>query len=58
VSNLSVTPAYPYNQSAGAYQTYTFRFHNTWGDGARIIGKPGGTSHFTSITKLAVYYRH
>jgi hypothetical protein len=58
VSNLSVKPAYPYNSSAGSFKTYTFKFSDTWGDGARIIGKPGGTSHYTSITKLAVYYAH
>ncbi|MGH9583602.1 MAG: hypothetical protein ACRD4O_11760, partial [Bryobacteraceae bacterium] len=28
----------------------------TWGDGVRIIGTPGGPSHFTSIAELAVYY--
>jgi hypothetical protein len=58
VSNLSVKPAYPYNKSASSYRTYTFRFNNTWGDGVCIIGKPGGTSHYTSIARLAVYYAH
>jgi hypothetical protein len=58
VTHLSVTPAYPYSHSAGSIKAYTFRFTNTWGDGVRIIGTPGGSSHFTSITKLAVYYAH
>ena len=56
VSSLSVKPAYPYNSSAGSRTTYTFTFKHTWGDGVRIIGKPGGTSHYTSISRLAVYY--
>ncbi len=56
VSNLVVTPDYPYNSSAGAFTTYSFSFSDTWGDGIRIIGTPGGTSHFTSINQLRVYY--
>jgi hypothetical protein len=56
VRNLSVTPAYPYTSAAGSYHTYRFRFADTTGDGVRIIGVPGGSAHFTSITKLAVYY--
>jgi hypothetical protein len=56
VSDLKITPSYPYNNSAGPYQTYVFTFQDTWGDGVRVIGTPGGTSHFTSIGELAVYY--
>jgi hypothetical protein len=55
VSNLSVTPAYPYNNSTGSHVAYTFTFKDTSGDGIRIIGTPGGSSHFTSIAELAVY---
>ena len=55
VSGLSVTPAYPYSNAARANAPYTFTFNNTWGDGVRIIGTPGGGSHFTSISQLAVY---
>jgi len=55
VSGLSVTPAYPYSGGAGANVPYTFTFDKTWGDGVRIIGTPGGDSHFTSISELAVY---
>jgi hypothetical protein len=54
VSNLSVSPAYPYSAGAGSNTTYTFTFDDTWGDGVRIIGTPGGSSHFTSISELAV----
>ncbi|WP_261133468.1 DUF4185 domain-containing protein [Bacillus sp. Marseille-Q3570] len=56
VSDLSVTPEYPYDNSAGPNKTYTFTFEDTWGDGVRIIGVPGGGVTFTSIGELAVYY--
>jgi hypothetical protein len=56
VDGFSVTPAYPYSAQAGAFATYTFTLPDTWGDGVRIIGRPGGTSYFTSIGKLGVYY--
>ncbi len=56
VKNLSVTPDYPKDQTAGKHQTYTFTFDDTWGDGVRIIGTPGGSKTFTSIGELEVYY--
>jgi hypothetical protein len=57
VENLSVTPDYPGNESAGPYKSYTFRFKSTNGDGIRIIGEPSGERTFTSIAELEVYYR-
>lgn len=56
VTGLSVDPAYPYSAAANPYNTYTFLFDDTWGDGVRIIGKPGGEEHFTTISELEVYY--
>ena len=56
VKNLSVTPDYPKDQTAGKHQTYTFTFDDTWGDGVKIIGTPGGSKTFTSIGELEVYY--
>lgn len=56
VAGVSVSPNYPNNSSAGSNTTYTFTFPDTWGDGIRIIGTPGGTQHFTSIAELAVHY--
>lgn len=56
VTNLTITPAYPYSNGAGNNTAYTFRFNPTWGDGVRIIGSPGGTSDFTSIGRMDVYY--
>lgn len=57
IPGATVTPTYPYSSAAGAYTTYTFNFPGTWGDGVRIIGRPGGTSYFTSIGQLAVFFR-
>lgn len=56
VSSLKVMPQYPGNASAGSNTTYTFTFADTWGDGVRIIGAPGGASKYTSFAELAVYY--
>jgi hypothetical protein len=56
VTGLKITPGYPYDNTAGPNQTYTLRFHPTWGDGVRIIGQPAGTSCFTSIAELEIYY--
>ena len=56
VANATITPAYPYSNAAGAQTVYTFNLPNTYGDGVRITGTPGGSSHFTSITQLGVYY--
>jgi hypothetical protein len=56
VANLRSIPVYPNDQSAGTNQTYTFMFQETWGDGVRIIGTPGGTATFTSFAELEVYF--
>ncbi|GHO87512.1 DUF4185 domain-containing protein [Dictyobacter formicarum] len=56
VSGLHVTPSYPYSNAAGANTNYVFTFNDTWGDGVRIIGTPGGSSYFTSIAELSAYY--
>lgn len=56
VEGSLITPQYPNSSAAGPFTTYTFDFPDTWGDGVRIIGRPGGTSYFTSISQLAVYY--
>jgi Domain of unknown function (DUF4185) len=56
VGSVTMTPTYPFSSSAGSQQTYNLSFRDTWGDGVRIIGTPGGTGYFTSITQLGVYY--
>ncbi|SDT46841.1 DUF4185 domain-containing protein [Microlunatus soli] len=57
VTGLTVTPDYPYAPSIENGTEYRFTFHDTHGDGIRLIGQPGGTDHYTSITELEVYYR-
>jgi hypothetical protein len=54
--NVFVTPSYPYSSAAQPQATYTFDFPPTSGTGVRIIGTPGGTSHYSSIGQLGVYY--
>jgi hypothetical protein len=56
VVGATLSPPYPYTNQAGSQTAYTFTFPDTWGDGVRIIGTPGGTAYFTSIGSLAVYY--
>ena len=56
VTGVSVNPPYPYDNSAVPTKVFIFTFDNTAGDGIQIIGVPGGTSFFTSIGELAVYY--
>nr|WP_144923435.1 DUF4185 domain-containing protein [Paenibacillus bovis] len=57
VENVSISPDYPNDETAGVNQTYTLSFDDTWGDGVRIIGTPGGSTNFTSIAELEVYFK-
>ena len=57
VAGVSVTPSYPGSAAAGAHRVYTFKFPGTWGYGVRIFGVPGGSGHYTSIARLAVYLK-
>ena len=56
VKSLTVAPNYPDNARAGSNTTYTFSFADTWGDGVRIIGTPGGVSKYTSFAELEIYF--
>lgn len=56
VSGLRTTPSYPHDASAGPNRRYTLAFDPTWGDGVRIIGRPGGSSRYTTIAELEVYF--
>ena len=55
VPGVAVTPSYPSSEGAGSRSTYVFTFPETSGDGIRIIGTPGGSSYYTSISTLIVY---
>lgn len=57
VPDAMVSPAYPGTRAAGAHRTFTFRFAEVSGDGIRIIGAPGGSATFTSLSELEAYYR-
>jgi len=56
VRGLSIDPPYPSDESAGPNRTFEISFDPTWGDGVRIIGKPGGSAGFTTIGELEVYF--
>jgi hypothetical protein len=56
VTGLSSYPALSYSNADGPNKTFTLNFNDTWGDGIRVIGTPGGTKTFTSIGELAAYY--
>jgi hypothetical protein len=56
VSGQVTGPPYPYDSSAGPYTSYAITFDDTRGDGVRVIGTPGGTRTFSSISELEVYY--
>lgn len=49
------SPPYLGSEAAGN-TTYIFAFDDTWGDGVRILGRPGGDARYTSIAELDVYY--
>jgi hypothetical protein len=56
-AGVQITPPYPHDGSIPAHTTFTITFDDTTGDGVRLIGRPGGPSHFTTISELAAYYR-
>ncbi|HEY3559118.1 MAG TPA: DUF4185 domain-containing protein [Kribbella sp.] len=56
VGAQSVSPAYPGDASAGANTTYTITFPTQETDGVRVIGLPGGTRSYTTVSELAVRY--
>lgn len=65
VANMTMTPAYPYDNTAGPTDhtqgtSYTMKFDDTWGDAIRIYGKPYKHTNnftFTSISEFEVYYK-
>ncbi|HET7662841.1 MAG TPA: hypothetical protein VFK31_04305 [Rhodanobacteraceae bacterium] len=56
VNRPRANPTYPHDRSAGPRKRYVFDFEPTWGDGVRIIGKPGGSATYTTIAELEAYY--
>ncbi|MFF1821082.1 DUF4185 domain-containing protein [Kribbella sp. NPDC058245] len=56
VGAQTVAPAYPGDATAGANTTYTLTFPAQETDGVRVIGLPGGTRSYTTVSELAVRY--
>jgi hypothetical protein len=56
VRSLCSTPQYP-GRGATANSTYVFAFETTWGDGVRIVGRPGGEGRHTSIAELTPTFK-
>jgi len=56
VGSQTVSPAYPGDASAGANTTYTITFPVQETDGVRVIGLPGGTRSYSTVSELAVRY--
>jgi PKD domain/PQQ-like domain len=54
VTGSTVTPAYP-GANGITYETFTFTFNATTGDGIRIDGVPGGANTFISVAELRAY---
>ncbi|MDF2699628.1 MAG: hypothetical protein K0Q49_1184 [Haloplasmataceae bacterium] len=57
VENLEVSDNYTYDKTLETSASITIRFDETWGDGVRIIGIPGGIKEYTSISEFEVYYK-
>jgi hypothetical protein len=55
VAGACSSPRYP-GPGAAAGATYVFAFDDTWGDGVRLVGRPGGEARYTSISELDVFY--
>jgi Domain of unknown function (DUF4185) len=55
VAGACSSPRYPGPGAAGS-TTYAFSFNDTWADGVRIVGRPGGKARYTSIAELDVFY--
>jgi hypothetical protein len=56
VKKIKIYPAYSFNESLKTGIPYRISFDDSWGDGIRIIGTPGGTMHYTSACEVEVYY--
>jgi AraC-like DNA-binding protein len=60
VETLSITPPYNFENNRGErrpYETHMLNFSEVTTQTVRLIGQPGGLAQFTSLARLAVYYR-
>jgi hypothetical protein len=56
VQGQELSPRYAFDETVRPFQSFAMTFEETWGDGVRITGTPGGSNHFTSISELEVYF--
>jgi hypothetical protein len=54
-TGVTVDPPYPNDSTALGRRRYTIDFDPVVADGVRIVGRPGGGEHYTSIAELEVY---
>lgn len=57
VEDLKIEPLYSLDSGVEPHTAYTFKFDHAYGDGIRIIGRPGGAKNYTSISELEIYYK-
>lgn len=51
---LAVTPSYPAVNDGRHFDAYSLSFTPVQADGVRIVGRPGGSARFTSVSELRV----
>ena len=56
VGPVAWSAAYSFDATVPSFASYELSFADTWGDGVRIVGTPGGAQAFTSIAELGVGY--
>lgn len=54
VSGLSISPEHPGDVAGEGYATYRFAFDPVAAEGVRVVGRPGGTLGFLSVSELRV----
>ncbi len=57
VEGLRISDNYVFDEKLESFSTIDISFNDTWGDGVRIIGIPGGDYYYTSAAELEVYYK-
>jgi len=54
-SDVVIDPPYPGDLQGAGFATYRFNFAPVVAQGVRIIGRPGGTLNFVSVSELRVF---
>lgn len=56
VSGLQISPEYPNDNTAVPNKVFELKFDDIAADGVQIVGVPGGSSTFTSLGELEVFF--